>query len=245
MPKDIEAQGVGASEWAPPAVPKGDAPPPQELVPSLQVPTPPPFGAAGAKRKRPQRTSLQNPQQQKARALKMLEKRVIEGKTVPQIAQEFNVSTQTAQRALSFAAKGDLIVGFEDTLLKDLVPLAQTAAKMALMEGNAKVALEVLKGVGLLRGTHTRTQTQVAEEDALSRYIAQKRAHSQLLEETIDADPTDPAALTSADAGPDAGPTDAAPESGRAAEAPTALAGPDPHPAVAPQTDGNPGGLDV
>ena len=175
----------------------------------------------------------------------MLEKRVIEGKTVPQIAQEFNVSTQTAQRALSFAAKGDLIVGFEDTLLRDLVPLAQTAAKMALLEGNAKVALEVLKGVGLLRSTHTRTQTQVAEEDALSRYIAQKRAHSQLLEETIDAHPTDPAALAPTTAGPDAPPTLAAPESSRGAEAPTAPAGPDADPAVAPQADGGPGGLDV
>lgn len=214
-------------------------------MPSLQAPTPPPFGATGTKRKRPQRTSLQNPQQQKARALKMLEKRVIEGKTVPQIAQEFNVSPQTAQRALSFAAKGDLIVGFEDTLLRDLVPLAQNAAKMALMEGNAKVALEVLKGVGLLRSTHTRTQTQVAEEDALSRYIAQKRAHSQLLEETLDANPTDPAALPPADAGPDAHPAAAAAESGRAAAAPTALAGPDPDPAVAPQADSGPGDLNV
>ena len=214
-------------------------------MPSLQAPTPPPFHTKGAKRKRPQRTSLQNPQQQKARALKMLEKRVIEGKTVPQIAQEFNVSPQTAQRALSFAAKGDLIVGFEDTLLRDLVPLAQNAAKMALMEGNAKVALEVLKGVGLLRSTHTRTQTQVAEEDALSRYIAQKRAHSQLLEETLDANPTDPAALPPADAGPDAHPAAAAAESGRAAAAPTALAGPDPDPAVAPQADSGPGDLNV
>ena len=175
----------------------------------------------------------------------MLEKRVIEGKTVPQIAQEFNVSTQTAQRALSFAAKGDLIVGFEDTLLKDLVPLAQTAAKMALMEGNAKVALEVLKGVGLLRSTHTRTQTQVAEEDALSRYIAQKRAHSQLLEETLDADPTDPAALPSAAAGPDTPTVAAAPESGRPAPAPTTPAGPDAHPAVAPHADSRPGDLNV
>jgi hypothetical protein len=214
-------------------------------VPSLQAPTPPPFHTKGAKRKRPQRTSLQNPQQQKARALKMLEKRVIEGKTVPQIAQEFNVSPQTAQRALSFAAKGDLIVGFEDTLLRDLVPLAQNAAKMALMEGNAKVALEVLKGVGLLRSTHTRTQTQVAEEDALSRYIAQKRAHSQLLEETLDANPTDPAALPPADAGPDAHPAAAAAESGRAAAAPAALAGPDPDSAVAPQADSGPGDLNV
>jgi len=238
-------QGVGASEWAPPAVPTGDAPPPQEPVPSLQAPTPPPFHTKGVKRKRPQRTSLQNPQQQKARALKMLEKRVIEGKTVPQIAQEFNVSTQTAQRALSFAAKGDLIVGFEDTLLKDLVPLAQTAAKMALMEGNAKVALEVLKGVGLLRSTHTRTQTQVAEEDALSRYIAQKRAHSQLLEETLDADPTDPAALPPTAAGPDTPTVAAAPESGRPAPAPTTPAGPDAHPAVAPHADGRPGDLNV
>ena len=119
-----------------------------------------------------------------------LEKRILEGKSTAQIAQEFGVSTQTARNALSFAAKGELMVAFEDTLLKDLVPLAQTATKMALMEGNAKVALEVMKGVGLLRASHTRTQTQLAEEDALSRYIAQKRAHSQQLEDTYDADVT-------------------------------------------------------
>ena len=146
-------------------------------------------GAKGSPRKgRASVTRLINPQQKKARALKMLEKRILEGKSTAQIAQEFGVSTHTAANALSFAAKGELMVGFEDTLLKDLVPLAQTAAKMALMEGNAKVALEVMKGVGLLRATHTRTQTQLAEEDALSRYIAQKRAHSQQLEDTYDAE---------------------------------------------------------
>ena len=136
-------------------------------------------------------TRLVQPQHKKARALKMLEKRILEGKS-------------TAQNALSFAAKGELMVGFEDVLLKDLVPLAQTAAKMALMEGNTKVALEVMKGVGLLRASHTRTQTQLAEEDALSRYIAQKRAHSQQLEDTYDAEPLVATALTSAVAGADA-----------------------------------------
>lgn len=222
--------------------PYRDAPPPQELVPSLQVPTPPPprhrTRGAGT-------TSLLKPEHRKARALKMLEKRILEGKTTATIAKEFGVSTNTAQRALSFAAKGDLIVAFEDTLLKDLVPLAQTAAKMALMEGNAKVALEVLKGVGLLRSTHTRTQTQVAEEDALSRYIAQKRAHSQLLEETIDATPHAPTSLAPATTGADAGPATAAAASGRLAPAPTAPLGPDPHSAVAPHGDDDSGDLNV
>ena len=149
-------------------------------------------------------TRLVQPQHKKARALKMLEKRILEGKSTAQLAKEFGVSIHTAQNALSFAAKGELMVGFEDVLLKDLVPLAQTAAKMALMEGNTKVALEVMKGVGLLRASHTRTQTQLAEEDALSRYSAQKRAHSQQLEDTYDAEPLVATALTSAVAGADA-----------------------------------------
>ncbi|NBV25499.1 MAG: hypothetical protein EBS05_26765 [Proteobacteria bacterium] len=182
-------------------------------------------------------TRLVNPQQKKARALKMLEKRVLEGKTTAQIAKDFNVGMATAQRALSFAAKGDLLVKFEDTLLQDLVPLAQTAAKMALMEGNAKVALEVLKGVGLLRGTHTRTQTQLAEEDALSRYIAQKRIQSQQLEDTIDADATP---QPPAGAGPDTPPALPASQSG-GADAPSApIAEPDGPPAAETHTDGGP-----
>jgi hypothetical protein len=177
-------------------------------------------------------TRLVNPQQKKARALKMLEKRILEGKTTAQIAKEFGVSTNTAANALSFAAKGELMVGFEDTLLKDLVPLAQTAAKMALMEGNAKVALEVMKGVGLLRATHTRTQTQLAEEDALSRYIAQKRAHSQQLEDTLDGTLTPQTALPAASADPAAPAALSAPESG-GPDAPSApIAEPDGPPAA-------------
>lgn len=190
-------------------------------------------GAKGSPRKgRASVTRLINPQQKKARALKMLEKRILEGKSTAQIAQEFGVSTHTAANALSFAAKGELMVGFEDTLLKDLVPLAQTAAKMALMEGNAKVALEVMKGVGLLRATHTRTQTQLAEEDALSRYIAQKRAHSQQLEDTYDAElnPT----LTGAGGPGDGTGDNTAAIAGAAAPAALPAAEPDIEPSPAP-----------
>ena len=189
---------------------------------------------------RPSATRLVNPQQKKARALKMLEKRILEGKTTAQIAKEFGVSTNTAQSALSFAAKGELMVGFEDTLLKDLVPLAQTAAKMALMEGNAKVALEVMKGVGLLRANHTRTQTQLAEEDALSRYIAQKRAHSQQLEDTLDGTLAPQTALPAADPDPAAPAALRTPESGDALASPAPIAEPDGPPAAETHTDGGP-----
>lgn len=188
---------------------------------------------APRKMRGPSSTALMNPQQKKARALKMLEKRIMEGKTTAEIAKDFGVSTVTAERALSFAAKGELMVGFEDTLLKDLVPLAQTAAKMALMEGNAKVALEVMKGVGLLRNTHVRTQTQLAEDDALSRYIAQKRARSQQLEQTIDVDPIARAALDpSADPGADAPAALSAPESGGVVAPSASDAEPNPDSAV-------------
>lgn len=250
LAKVREPQGVGGSEQDPPAAPlsrQQGSPPPQEPVPSLQSPTPP---FAGPQTQRISRTRLQKPDHKKARALKMLEKRILEGKSTAQIATEFGVSHATAQRAMSFAAKGDLIVSFEDTLLRDLVPLAQTAAKMALMEGNAKVALEVLKGVGLLRSTHTRTQTQVAEEDALSRYIAQKRVQSQQLEDTHDGELAHPAALPPAAAGPNAPPPVGAAESGRHDPTPAPGAGPDPDSAVETGADSGPrptrdGGLDV
>lgn len=236
MRKDSVQQGVGGSDNDPPAndrhVPLV-TPPPQELVKSLQSPTPP-------TKQRPSRTRMHNPEQRKARALKMLEKRILEGKTTAQIAQDFGVSPYTAQRAMSFAAKGDLLVNFEDTLLRDLVPLAQTAAKMALMEGNPKVALEVLKGVGLLRSTHVRTQTQMAEEDALSRYIAQKRVHSQQLENTYDGQNAENTALSAANTSTDAQSRHETARCHDASSATAPIVGPDAHSTVESTPDNHP-----
>lgn len=118
----------------------------------------------------------------------MLETKLMDGKTDAEIAKQFGVSIDTTRRALSLAAKGNLLVDFEDRLHQELLPAAHQAVLAALAEGNAKIGLEILKGTGVLKTQHLKTQAQQVEDDALGAYILSKRAHTALEEATIDAD---------------------------------------------------------
>lgn len=154
--------------------------------------------------------ALRNKQHQKARALKMLEARIMQGKTQQEIAKDFGVSPRTVEKAMSLAAKGDLLISFEDKLMNELLPLAHTALVGALQEGNAKVALELYKGTNILRKNAPLTSTQMQQQDDLTAYIATKRHHALLEEQTIDGTIlTDPMALPAATESPDA-PADSA-----------------------------------
>lgn len=148
--------------------------------------------------------ALKNPRQQQVRALAMLEQRVMHGKTNGEIAKEFGVSANTVNRAMSLAAKGDLLIGFEDKLHRELLPLAHQALVDALIDDNlgvkAKVALELFKGANLIKRAPVATKAEQQDADDLSAYIFAKRTQALLEETSIDVTP----ALTTADPAPDA-----------------------------------------
>ena len=138
---------------------------------------------------------LRDKKLQRARAAKMLESKIMHGKTNKEIAADFGVSLKTTENALTLARKGDLVVTFEDKLMTELLPLAHTAMVGALTEGNAKMALEVLKGAGIIRPHTQNSRAQEASDHDLSAYIAKKRHAAQLAESTIDAEFTRTALL--------------------------------------------------
>lgn len=126
------------------------------------------------------------PDQKKARALKMLESKLLEGKTAREIADDFGVKQSTVYAALSLAKKAELVVRFEDRLYNELLPLAHTAVLGALQDGNAKIALAILQGTQVLRPNQPRSQNAMAEDDELARYVNKLRAHAALEEQTHD-----------------------------------------------------------
>lgn len=143
--------------------------------------------------------ALRTDKQRKARALKMLESKILEGKTNKQIAKDFGVTPDTVSKALSLAQKADIVVRFEDRLYSELLPLAHDAVAGALSEGNAKIGLAVLQGTQILRPQGTRSKRQEAEDDELARYVAQKRLSAQIAADTADGEivaPGAPLALT-------------------------------------------------
>jgi predicted nuclease of restriction endonuclease-like RecB superfamily len=151
----------------------------------------------------------------KARALKMLESRIMEGKTQAEIAKDFKVSPATVERAMSLAAKGDLLISFEDKLHNELLPLAHQALVDALIDDNlnvkAKVALELFKGANLIKRAPLATKAEQQDADDLSAYIFAKRTHALLEETSIDVTPALTHAQPSATPGPDA-PGDSEPD---------------------------------
>lgn len=128
------------------------------------------------------------PEQQKARALKMLEMRLLEGKTAEEIGAAMGLKKSTVYKAMSLARKAEIVVQFEDRLYNELLPLAHSAVLGALADGNAKIGLAVLQGTQVLRPNQQRSANAVAEDDELARYINRKRAHAALEEQTHDAE---------------------------------------------------------
>ncbi len=141
----------------------------------------------------------------------MLEERILHGKTQAEIGKKFGVSNATVSRAMSLAAKGDIIIGFEDKLHQELLPLAHEALMAALTDDNlgvkAKVALELFKGANLIKRAPVATKAEQQDADDLSAYIFAKRTHALLEETSIDVTPAltrlddpDPAAAPGPDA---------------------------------------------
>lgn len=135
--------------------------------------------------------ALRDPKAQRARAAKMLEMKILEGKTNKEIAKEFHVGEMTVKKAMTLARKGDIVVSFEDRLMNELLPLAHDAIRNSLMGieggGNAKIGLEIFKGAGIIRPHSGQTTSQVSADHDLSAYIVRKRQLALLEENTIDA----------------------------------------------------------
>jgi DNA-binding transcriptional ArsR family regulator len=141
-------------------------------------------------------SSIRDPDLKRLRALRFIEER-IKGKSIKEIASEFNVSEDTVTRNLSYAKKAELVVEAEDKILRDLVPAAHEALKRALNGENsdvaAKAALEIFKGT-LPSFSKRPTATGATSDDSgLSSYIAKLRDSAALAERTIDGTVVPPA----------------------------------------------------
>lgn len=122
--------------------------------------------------------------------MKMIEGKAMRNMTNKALAIEFNCSTDTVERTLTWAKRADIFASFEDKIVQELIPLAHTAIRDALADGNAKIAIEVFKGLNLLKtGQGAPQSAQRAHDDDLAAYISAKRDHAQLRENTIDVTP--------------------------------------------------------
>jgi hypothetical protein len=150
--------------------------------------------------------------------MKMVEGKVMKNMTNNDLAKEFNCSVDTVERTLTWAKRADIFATYEDKIVQELIPLAHSAIRDALADGNAKIAVEVFKGLNLLRtGPAAAGSPARAADDDLAAYIAAKRDKAQLIENTIDMAPV-PQALAQGeqyetitseglDDGPDTAPT--------------------------------------
>ena len=130
------------------------------------------------------------PKFRRLRAMKMVEGKVMRNMTNADLAKEFHCSVDTVERTLTWAKRADIFASYEDKIVQELIPLAHTAIRDALADGNAKIAVEVFKGLNLLKtGQGAQGTVQRAHEDDLAAYIAAKRDKAQLLENTITIEP--------------------------------------------------------
>jgi hypothetical protein len=139
--------------------------------------------------------------------MKMVEGKVMRNKTNRELAEEFHCSVDTVERTLTWAKRADIFATYEDKIVQELIPLAHSAIRDALADGNAKIAVEVFKGLNLLRtGPAAAGSVARVADDDLAAYIATKREKAHLLEQTIDVEatthattaPTSPVAVLSA-----------------------------------------------
>lgn len=132
-------------------------------------------------------------------ALQYMKDKVLDGLTHEEVAKRRGVSRNTVERTLSWAQKAGIFIELEDALIQHIAPLAMEAVIHALKEEkNATVALEVLKGLNLLKRAHPITAKEVKDHDDLATYITQIRERVALEQETTDGqliDAREPAGL--------------------------------------------------
>lgn len=122
--------------------------------------------------------------------MKMIEGKVVHNMNNVELAREFKCSVDTVERTLTWAKRADIFSSYEDKIVQELIPLAHTAIRDALADGNAKIAIDVFKGLNLLRtGPAVAGSVQKSQDDDLAAYISSKRDRALLIENTIDVQP--------------------------------------------------------
>ncbi len=111
----------------------------------------------------------------KLRALAMLKCKIQTGMSNIALGKQFNVAPNTVNRNLQMLRNQGLLQGFEDQLIAELVPNAMVAIKGALANGDAQVALEILKGSGILKKQRADPMSPEEKTDDLTLYIRAKR----------------------------------------------------------------------
>jgi hypothetical protein len=130
----------------------------------------------------------------------MIERR-IHGKSIAQIAQEFNVSHDTVTRTLSWAKKAELVVEMEDKILQELLPAAKTAITEVLAGSNdevrAKTAIRIFESaLPSFTKTTKSPGAPTSNESDLGSYIASLRDAAQQLEGVVDGEVSPARTLT-------------------------------------------------
>lgn len=134
---------------------------------------------------------LRDPELRRIRALRMIEMR-IKGKSLKEIAAEFNLGTEQVKRTLSWAKKAEIVVEAEDRILREILPAAEEAVKAVLSgindEVKAKTALEIFKATLPSFGKpKTGTGAPVATTDTdLASYINSIRQSAGQLDDVVD-----------------------------------------------------------
>jgi len=106
-----------------------------------------------------------------------------------EIAKEIGIALVTVGRRLAFANKAKLFATYEQQIFDELIPAAMKAIKTALDDGDAETALEMLKGMGIMKDPKTaKSAVEIEDENELQNYLSNARVEKLNERNTIDAD---------------------------------------------------------
>jgi hypothetical protein len=126
---------------------------------------------------KPGKSILRDLDLRRVRALAIINRKIVGAMSSKSIAAEFNLSSNTVENEIDWAKRQGLVASYEDQLLNELVPAAIAAFKVALANNDAQVALEVLKGAGLLRKQNANpiaTPPPSVQEETLEIYMKRR-----------------------------------------------------------------------
>lgn len=119
--------------------------------------------------KRPEKRELRSPQDKDARALVFMLER-IGGKSISQIAINYNCSRATVDNYLAYGRKQGLVVNEARQLIADkLLPMALAVYEAQLESGNLEAAQDLLFGTGVLQKT-SNVQHKAEASDTLETF---------------------------------------------------------------------------
>ena len=130
-------------------------------------------------------------QAQRVRAIQFVKEKAINHLTNVEIAEKYGVDPRTVSRVLTFAERAKIFVEIEDQLLNEFAPIAMDALKAAMLQTDdpevaSKIALEVLKGLNIIKKNHVVTQKDVKDQDDLASYIGSLRGAEADQQKTVE-----------------------------------------------------------